>query len=99
MDLTETQHQQLVDLVDESDYSLDDWRRALAAFDQWLSENEYDSRRPVETMLGYIHCCTMTTASTLPSPDLAELVRESLAQYGFDATRSADPEADGESGD
>lgn len=70
--------------VDQSDYSLGDWILALLAIDQWLEESGID-QRPLESMAGYIHCCTSTLAGTLPAPDLARLTRGMLEQHGFDA--------------
>ena len=89
MDLSEAQQQQLFDHVDESDYSLGDWQAALSCtFETWLDNNGI-TERPVDAMLGYVHCCTLTKAATLSSPDLSELLRENLDQYGFDAAQGA----------
>lgn len=72
--------------VDDSSYALADWIEALLYFDSWL-ERESCAERPVATMLGYIHCCTLTLAETLALPSLTDLVRENLDQYGFDAVK------------
>ena len=69
--------------IDDSSFSLADWIEALLAFDDWLVEKDI-AARPVENMIGYIHCCTLTMAETLSPPNLAELTREMLDQYGFD---------------
>lgn len=74
--------------IDNSPYALADWLKAFAAFDLWLSEKEI-SARPVEAMLGYQECCTLTLAETLPVPDFTEIVLENLDQYGFDAAQPA----------
>ncbi len=91
MELSEAHQQQLFDLVDESDYSLADWQAALGAFDSWL-DNQGIAERPLDAMLGYVHCCTLTKATTLSAPDLGELLRENLKQYGFDAAQGASAE-------
>ena len=95
MELSEAHQQQLFDLVDESDYSLADWQAALDAFESWL-ENEGITERPLDAMLGYVHCCTLTKAATLSSPDLGELLRENLKQYGFDAVQGSSAEEEQE---
>ena len=92
MDLTEAQQQQLFDHVDESDYSLADWQAALGTFETWL-EKKGIAERPTDTILGYLHCCTLTKAATLSAPDLSELLRENLNEYGFDAAHGASAEA------
>ena len=63
LQLTDAQHETLYDHVDESAYSLDDWMNALTAFDDWLGERNI-VERPVDAMLGYVHCCTLTSATT-----------------------------------
>lgn len=74
--------------VDDSAYALADWLRALLAFDSWL-DAEGVAARPVESMLGYLECCTLTLADTLAPPDFPSLVIENLERHGFDAARSA----------
>lgn len=74
--------------IDDSPYSLADWLVALLAFDRWLAARAV-AARPVTTMLGYIECCTLTLVDTLPPPDLAQLLRENLEHYGFDAVAEA----------
>ena len=75
-----------LDDVDDSHYSLFDWLEALLRFDSWLSAKEIEAR-PLAAMIGYIHCCTMTSAETLAPPELAKLVEENLNQWGFDAAQ------------
>lgn len=74
--------------VDDSAYALGDWLRGLRAFDAWLAERHV-SERPVDTMLGYLECCTMTVPETLAPPDFPDLVRGNLDAHGFDAARPA----------
>lgn len=76
--------------IDDSPYALGDWLRALLAFDEWLAERNLVDR-PVHSMLGYLECCTMTTAETLAPPDFAALARANLDRHGFDAARPAQP--------
>ena len=92
MELSDAQQQQLFELVDESDYSLADWQVALESFESWLEKNGV-TERPVDAMLGYIHCCTLTRAATLSSPDLSDLLCENLKEHGFDAAQGASAEA------
>jgi len=87
--LSDSQRETLYDHVDESSYSLDDWQNALEAFDRWLEQHSITAR-PVDAMLGYLHCCTMTNAETLPSPDLSATLIDMLDQYGFDAANDAE---------
>jgi hypothetical protein len=94
MELSEAHQQQLFDLVDESDYSLADWQAALETFDSWMDKRGV-TERPLDAMLGYVHCCTLTKATTLPSPDLSDLLRDSLDEYGFDAAQGASANAEG----
>jgi len=71
--------------VDDSHYSLTDWLKAILAFDGWLDDQKVEAR-PLASMIGYTHCCTMTSAETLSPPDLARLILENLNQWGFDTT-------------
>ena len=69
--------------MDDSAFSLEDWTEALLAFDDWLTGRSV-TERPVDCMIGYIHCCTLTMAETLSPPNLAGLTREMLERYGFE---------------
>lgn len=80
------------EIVDNSPYALDDWLRALAEFLTWLDEKEIEAR-PIDSMIGYLECCTLTIAGTLSLPDFTDLTRENLDRYGFDATRPASKES------
>ncbi len=70
--------------VDESDYSLEDWAEALIGFDAWLAE-ENSTKRPFNTMVGYVNCCTMMNPVKIALPSLNIIVNQSLTEYGFDA--------------
>jgi hypothetical protein len=76
----------LLEYVDDSDYSLTDWLSALLEFDKWLVGEKVDAR-PVETMIGYIHCSTMGAPQTLTAPELSRVVLENLDEWGFDAVK------------
>jgi hypothetical protein len=76
--------EELLDAVDDSDYSLADWVGAFAAFDEWLEEKG-EKRRPLAEMRGYIHCCTYTNSPHLGLPSLKVIVIKSLTEFGFDA--------------
>ena len=75
---------ELLDAVDDSDYSLVDWIEAFLAFDEWL-EGKGEERRPLSEMRGYIHCCTFTNSPHLSSPVLKVIVIKALTEFGFDA--------------
>ena len=79
----------LIEQVDQSDFSLTDWINALLSFDQWLSKHN-SHLRPVDNMISYIHCCTLTLSDSLAPPDLAKLTNKMLSQYGFDAASDID---------
>lgn len=76
---------ELIEQVDQSDFSLADWIQALLHFDRWLDHKNITAR-PVANMTAYIHCCTLTLSGSLAPPDLARLTIDMLEQYGFDAT-------------
>lgn len=75
---------ELLDAVDDSDYSLADWVGAFVAFDEWLEEKG-EKRRPLAEMRGYIHCCTYTNSPYLSLPTLKVIVVKALTEFGFDA--------------
>lgn len=75
---------ELLDAVDDSDYSLADWVGAFLAFDEWL-EGKGEKRRPLAEMRGYIHCCTYTNSPQLSLPILKVIVIKALTEFGFDA--------------
>ncbi len=72
----------LLEDVDESDYSLADWVEALTAFDEWLAE-QGEPRRPLAAMRSYIHCCTYLNSPQLSSPRLKVIVIKALTEFGF----------------
>lgn len=72
----------LLDDVDESDYSLADWVEALIAFDGWLAEKG-ETRRPLAAMRSYIHCCTYLNSPQLCLPVLKVIVIKALTEFGF----------------
>lgn len=76
--------EELLDAVDDSDYSLADWVGAFVAFDKWLEEKG-EKRRPLAEMCGYIHCCTYTNSPHLDLPILKVIVIKALTEFGFDA--------------
>jgi hypothetical protein len=73
----------LIDEVDDSDYSLADWVGAFLGFDIWLT-NEGISGRDFGNMLGYLHCCQLMIAENVDRPDLQTFVNQMLTEYGFD---------------
>ena len=80
--------EELVTQIDDSHYSPSDWIVALAAFDQWLEKQSVEAR-PLQSMTGYLHCCTLTSAETLAAPALDDLLRKMLEEFGFDASQAA----------
>ncbi len=73
-----------VELVDESDYALDDWIFALLGFDNWLTDHKI-SRRNFNSIAGYTHCCQMMISNHVSRPDLKSFVLQCLSDYGYDA--------------
>lgn len=73
----------LLDAVDQSDYSLDDWAEAMGVFEDWLTRERVSSR-PLPEMIGYVHCCTLTNAPGVPLASLKVIVGEALIDFGFD---------------
>jgi len=73
----------LLEEVDQSDYSLDDWAEALEVFEAWLVEQGVDSR-PLSNMIGYVHCCTLTNAPGISLPSLRVIVSQALTTFGFE---------------
>ena len=72
----------LLDSVDESDYSLDDWIEALGAFEGWLEERG-EERRPFRQIVGYIDCCTLMTSPGVSLGNLKVIVYQALTDFGF----------------
>ena len=79
-------------LVDESPYALEDWLEALKAFHTWLADHEPPLEAPAGSVLGYLHCCTLTLARTVNLPSFTDQLLSSLEQYGFDASVEAKAE-------
>ena len=75
----------LIDEVDQSDYSLIDWVEALLGFDEWLVTNkpEYVDR-DFDHIVGYLHCCQMTTSDNLSKPNMRNVVNECLNDFGYE---------------
>ena len=74
----------LLEEIDSSDYSAVDWVEALVEFDRWL-ETRQVGERPFPQMVGYVHCCTLTTAPQISLPPLKVIVSQSLTDFGFEA--------------
>lgn len=70
--------------IDRSNYSLEDWASALVAFDRWI-EGQGKVERPFRAMVGYLHCCTLTTADSVGVPSLEVVLDQSLKNYGFES--------------
>ncbi|MDF1861314.1 MAG: hypothetical protein P1U87_13945 [Verrucomicrobiales bacterium] len=79
----ETNFNFLLEEIDQSDYAFRDWAEALLAFDGWLEEKG-SLTRPLGAIVGYIHCCTLTTAPAIGLPSLKVIVSKSLTEYGFE---------------
>lgn len=69
--------------VDDSDYSIEDWIKAIAIFHQWLKQEKLKS--DFLTMLGYLACCSVSPENKTHKRDLCGLLQEMLDQYGFQA--------------
>lgn len=81
---TSTDYEALATAIDESDYGLADWLDALFSFEQWLQVHSVPTR-PFASIIGYIHCCTLTNAKGVITPSLNIIVNKALIDYGFDA--------------
>lgn len=74
----------LLEEIDSSDYSAQDWAAALVEFDCWL-EDRGTAVRPFPQMVGYVHCCTLMNAPQIHLPSLKAIVHQSLTEFGFEA--------------
>lgn len=79
----ETNFDFLLEEIDQSDYAFRDWAEAILAFDAWLEE-QGSTTRPLRSVTGYIHCCTLTSAPTISLPSLKVIVSKVLTEYGFE---------------
>ena len=73
----DTSFQQLVEAVDSSHFSVDDWLRALIEMELWLEHKNLALKR--EARVAYIECAA-SVADNLS--DLATVVRDFLEAYG-----------------
>ena len=72
----------LFDRVDESDYTLTDWLKAIESFHDWISSRTIST--DLDMLLGYISCCTEANPNSPTELNLKETVLEMLEQYGFE---------------
>jgi hypothetical protein len=72
----------MISQVDESNYSLGSWLEAIETFHNWIMEHSKST--DLETLLGFLSCCTEANPNTPTEPKLKEVVLEMLEQYGFD---------------
>lgn len=84
----------LIDSVDDSDYSLADWVEALHAFDEYLSSNNVQAR-DFSKMLGYLRCCVLMPTGIAKNPSLQGIVNQCLMDFGFDAVRPVEESEEG----
>lgn len=70
----------LLEYVDDSDFCLRDWVEALVSFSEWVEAS--DGAADLKTMLGYLHCCCISSQGECQLP-LTHVLHEMLNQYGF----------------
>jgi len=80
------QRQFLLDQVDESPYSLQEWEESLRYFQGWLQKQARTAE--LETMVGYINCCIASIQQTPGLPNLKDTLADMLEHHGFDGGQS-----------
>lgn len=71
----------LFDNVDNSQYQLDQWIKAIHFFHQWLESEGRKTTFP--KMLGYIHCCTESPENKTIKYDLKDILKDMIETYGY----------------
>ncbi len=72
----------LLDYVDNSDYSLEDWILAHEIIDSWLEERGLKAE--FLTKLGYLQCCALSQESSDILRTLQSISQEMLENHGFE---------------
>ncbi len=69
----------LAEQVDASPYTLADWIAAMETFYGWLSDKRRQAA--LQSMLGYLACCSESAANHPIRPALTDLLEEMLQTY------------------
>lgn len=72
---------QLLTVVDKSNFSLREWINALYEFDKYLTKNQ--RRAPFLKMLGFLQCCEESPDNKNAKVKLDKLLESMLEQFGF----------------
>lgn len=67
--------------VDDSEYQLDQWIRAIHFFHQWLEKEGRKST--LIKMLGYIHCCSDSPENKTLKYELKDILDDMIKTYGY----------------
>ena len=78
----DTYSETVLSRVDNSDYNLAGWLKAVEIFHNWLTQHHKTTN--LEMMLGYLACYTDGSPNTPTELGFAEVVLGMLEQYGFD---------------
>lgn len=73
--------------VDESDFELSQWLLAVDEVYTWLKKSDRSSN--FATVVGYVHCSTMTNDAKGMVGDLRIIVQEMLDEHGFERATDA----------
>ncbi len=73
-------------LINESDYSLREWARAVDFFYDHQSER-ISPPQNVDSVFAYLECCSEFSKQKGLQIPFTEVIGEMLEQYGFDAVR------------
>ncbi len=71
----------LFEHVDKSPYDLRDWIISLKIFKQYIEENSKPVN--VETIFGYIGCCSESPENKILKYKLPDLLNKMLNEYGY----------------
>lgn len=76
----------LLQLVDDSPYSLAQWIDAFIVLEQWLEAQRRCAS--IQEQLGYVHCSAAAAGSGASLTTLDAVVREMLDAHGFEHSRA-----------
>ena len=69
-------------VVDQSNYSLGAWLKAVTYFHEWLEKENRTT--PFLKMLGYLQCCEDSPDNKDIEHHLVDLVRDMITTYGYE---------------
>lgn len=74
--------QVLLNEVDESEFSMQQWTDAIMKMYDWLEREQKEAL--FTDVLGYINCCSQSANQQLSGKKLSDLVVEFLEEFGFE---------------